>query len=218
MLEVLRKVKADFDAKGGRTVSLADLIVLGGSAGIEKAARDAGRTVTVPFTPGRTDATQEMTDVESVAYLEPRADGFRSYLRVGEKAKPEVRELARKFGLNVADKHDSQDICFVPQGRYTDIIERLMPGAAEPGEIVDLSGNVLGTHAGIIHFTVGQRRGLGIAGAEPLYVIRLDADTRRVVVGPRSALQAQADRPSESLTAASPSSPIRTDTGILASL
>jgi tRNA-specific 2-thiouridylase len=108
---------------------------------------------------------------------------------LGEKAKPEVRELARKFGLNVADKHDSQDICFVPQGRYTDIIERLMPGAAEPGEIVDLAGNVLGTHAGIIHFTVGQRRGLGIAGSEPLYVIRLDADTRRVVVGPRSALR-----------------------------
>lgn len=90
VLEVLRKVKADFDGQGGRTVSLADLIVLGGSAGIEKAAGDAGRTVTVPFTPGRTDATQEMTDVESVAYLEPRADGFRSYLRVGEKAKPEA--------------------------------------------------------------------------------------------------------------------------------
>jgi tRNA-specific 2-thiouridylase len=108
---------------------------------------------------------------------------------LGEKAKPEVRDLARQYGLNVADKHDSQDICFVPQGRYTDIIERLMPGAAEPGEIVDLAGNVLGTHAGIIHFTVGQRRGLGIAGSEPLYVIRLDADTRRVVVGPRSALR-----------------------------
>jgi tRNA-specific 2-thiouridylase len=108
---------------------------------------------------------------------------------LGEKSKPEVRELARQYGLNVAEKHDSQDICFVPQGRYTDIIERLMPGAAEPGDIVDLAGTVLGSHAGIIHFTVGQRRGLGIAGSEPLYVIRLDADTRRVVVGPRSALR-----------------------------
>ena len=100
-----------------------------------------------------------------------------------------MRELAEEMGLVVAQKADSQDICFVPQGRYTDIIERLMPGAAEPGEIVDLSGNILGTHAGIIHFTVGQRRGLGLAGSEPLYVIRLDADTRRVVVGPRSALR-----------------------------
>jgi tRNA-specific 2-thiouridylase len=108
---------------------------------------------------------------------------------LGEKTKTETRELARQYGLNVADKHDSQDICFVPSGKYTDIIERLMPGSAEPGEIVDLAGNVLGTHAGIIHFTVGQRRGLGIAGTEPMYVIRLDAVTRRVVAGPRSALR-----------------------------
>jgi len=108
---------------------------------------------------------------------------------LGEKTKIETRELARQYGLNVADKHDSQDICFVPSGKYTDIIERLMPGSAEPGEIVDLTGNVLGPHAGIIHFTVGQRRGLGIAGAEPMYVVRLDAATRRVVVGPRSALR-----------------------------
>ncbi len=93
------------------------------------------------------------------------------------------------MALDVADKHDSQDICFVPSGRYTDIIERLMPGASEPGDIVDLSGKVLGPHAGIIHFTVGQRRGLGIAGTEPMYVVRLDAATRHVVVGPRSALR-----------------------------
>ncbi len=108
---------------------------------------------------------------------------------LGDMTKAETRELARKFGLSVADKHDSQDICFVPTGRYTDIIERLKPNAVEPGEIVDLSGRVLGRHDGIVHFTVGQRRGLGIAAAEPLYVIRLEANTHRVVVGPREALR-----------------------------
>ncbi len=108
---------------------------------------------------------------------------------LGDLAKSETRELARKFGLSVADKHDSQDICFVPQGKYTDVIERLMPGAAEKGDIVDLAGNVLGHHDGIIHFTVGQRKGLGIAAGTPLYVIRLDAATRRVIVGPRDALR-----------------------------
>jgi tRNA-uridine 2-sulfurtransferase len=108
---------------------------------------------------------------------------------LGDMTKPQTRELARRFGLSVAEKHDSQDICFVPTGRYSDVIERLKPGAAEPGEIVDLQGNVLGTHSGIIHFTVGQRRGLGVATGAPLYVARLDAATRRVVVGPREALR-----------------------------
>jgi tRNA-specific 2-thiouridylase len=107
---------------------------------------------------------------------------------LGDRPKSETRELAHQFGLSVADKHDSQDICFVPSGRYADVIERLKPGAGAPGEIVDLDGNVLGQHQGIIHYTVGQRRGLGIAAAAPLYVVRLDADTRRVVVGPREAL------------------------------
>ena len=107
---------------------------------------------------------------------------------LGDKTKAETRELARKFGLAVADKHDSQDICFVPAGHYSDVIERLKPGAAQPGEIVDLSGRVLGHHDGIVHFTVGQRRGLGIAAGAPLYVVRLDAAGRRVVVGPREAL------------------------------
>jgi len=108
---------------------------------------------------------------------------------LGERSKAETRELARGFALPVADKHDSQDICFVPTGRYTDVIERLRPGAAEPGDIVDLNGRVVGRHDGIIHFTVGQRRGLGVAAGHPLYVLRLDAATRRVVVGPREALR-----------------------------
>jgi tRNA-uridine 2-sulfurtransferase len=108
---------------------------------------------------------------------------------LGDLTKAETRELARRFGLPVADKPDSQDICFVPTGRYADLIERLMPGAAEGGDIVDLDGRVLGRHAGIINFTVGQRKGLGIAAGEPLYVVRLDASTRRVVVGARPALR-----------------------------
>jgi tRNA-uridine 2-sulfurtransferase len=108
---------------------------------------------------------------------------------LGDRTKAETRDLARRFGLSVADKQDSQDICFVPTGHYADIIERLRPGAAGPGEIVDLDGRVLGRHDGIIHFTVGQRRGLGIATGSPLYVLRLDAASRRVVVGPREALR-----------------------------
>jgi tRNA-specific 2-thiouridylase len=108
---------------------------------------------------------------------------------LGDRTKAETRGLARRFGLPVADKHDSQDICFVPTGRYADVIERLRPEAAAPGEIVDLDGRVLGRHDGIIHFTVGQRRGLGVATGAPRYVVRLDAASRRVVVGPREALR-----------------------------
>jgi tRNA-specific 2-thiouridylase len=107
---------------------------------------------------------------------------------LGDLTKAETRDLARRFGLAVADKHDSQDICFVPSGRYTEVIERLKPGAAAAGDIVDLDGRVLGRHDGIIHFTVGQRRGLKIAAGAPLYVVALDASSRRVVVGPREAL------------------------------
>jgi tRNA-uridine 2-sulfurtransferase len=113
---------------------------------------------------------------------------------LGERSKAETRELARRFGLSVADKADSQDICFVPSGRYAQVIERLRPGAAAPGDIVDVDGNVLGRHDGIIHFTVGQRRGLRVATGHPLYVVRLEAATRRVVVGPREALRVAAMR------------------------
>jgi tRNA-uridine 2-sulfurtransferase len=108
---------------------------------------------------------------------------------LGDMKKAQTRELARRFGLAVADKHDSQDICFVPTGRYTDIITRLRPNAMEPGDIIDLAGSVLGRHHGIANFTVGQRKGLGIAAGSPLYVLRLDAASRRVVVGPREALR-----------------------------
>ncbi|MGX9354318.1 tRNA 2-thiouridine(34) synthase MnmA [Roseobacteraceae bacterium S113] len=104
-------------------------------------------------------------------------------------SKAETRALAAKHGLPVADKPDSQDICFVPDGDYAKVIEKLRPGAAEPGEIVHADGRVLGTHHGVIHYTIGQRRGLGIGGlSEPLYVVKLDVDTKRVVVGPKAML------------------------------
>jgi len=107
---------------------------------------------------------------------------------LGEMTKGETRAAAERFGLEVANKPDSQDICFVPSGRYAQVIERLKPGAAQPGEIVHLDGRVLGRHQGVIHYTIGQRKGLGIATGEPLHVIRLDAEAARVVVGPREAL------------------------------
>ena len=110
---------------------------------------------------------------------------------LGALPKATVRSMALAAGLDIADKPDSQDICFVPSGRYADVIERLRPGAAEPGDIVHADGRRLGTHRGIFNFTVGQRRGLGIASGEPLYVISLDARTRRVVVGPRALLAAR---------------------------
>jgi tRNA-specific 2-thiouridylase len=108
---------------------------------------------------------------------------------LGDLDKAVTRKLAREFGLPTAEKSDSQDICFVPTGRYTRIIERLHPGAAEPGDIVHVEGRVLGRHGGIINYTIGQRRGLGVAAAEPLYVVRLDAERREVVVGPREWLR-----------------------------
>lgn len=107
---------------------------------------------------------------------------------LGHMDKTETRALAAKFGLPVAKKPDSQDICFVPHGKYADVVEKLRPGASRPGDIVDADGAVLGTHQGLIHYTVGQRRGLGLGGHEPLFVLRLDAARNRVVVGPKDAL------------------------------
>ena len=108
---------------------------------------------------------------------------------LGDLPKPAVREVARELSLAVADKPDSQDICFVPDGDYARVVEKVRPDAAQPGEIVDQEGRVLGRHRGLIHFTIGQRRGLEIGGqAEPLYVLRLEPESRRVVVGPKRAL------------------------------
>jgi tRNA-specific 2-thiouridylase len=111
---------------------------------------------------------------------------------LGELTKQETRDVATRMGLVVAAKPDSQDICFVPTGRYTNIIDRLRPGAGGEGDIVHLDGRVLGRHKGIIHYTIGQRKGLGLGASEPdaqpLFVVKLDAAARRVVVGPKSAL------------------------------
>lgn len=113
-----------------------------------------------------------------------------SYLRfpLGGLPKSRVRELADELGLRVAAKPDSQDICFVPNGKYQDVVEKLRPGAIEPGEVVHVDGRVMGAHSGVINFTVGQRRGLGIATGEPLFVVKLDAAKKRVIVGPRESL------------------------------
>jgi tRNA-uridine 2-sulfurtransferase len=108
---------------------------------------------------------------------------------LGQMPKSDVREVAQALGLLVADKPDSQDICFVPEGKYADVILKIRPDAAEGGEIVHLDGRVLGHHEGIIHYTVGQRKGLGIGGGEPLFVIKLNAELRQVIVGPREALK-----------------------------
>ena len=103
--------------------------------------------------------------------------------------KDATRALAAEYGLAVADKPDSQDICFVPNGDYASVIEKLRPGAAEPGDIVDPDGNVLGQHNGVIHYTIGQRRGLGIGGlSTPLYVVKLEVDKKQVIVGPKEML------------------------------
>jgi tRNA-specific 2-thiouridylase len=107
---------------------------------------------------------------------------------LGGLGKDETRALAQEFGLAVASKPDSQDICFVPEGKYADVIMKLRPEAGEPGNIVHIDGAVLGRHTGILNFTIGQRKGLGVATGDPLYVVRIDAQTRDVLVGPREAL------------------------------
>jgi len=114
---------------------------------------------------------------------------------VGDLPKPEVRRLAAEAGLEVAAKPDSQDICFVPDGDYAGLVKKLRPETAAPGEIVAQDGRVLGEHAGVVHFTVGQRRGIDVGGqAEPLYVVKIEPETRRLVVGPRRALAVSAMR------------------------
>lgn len=134
-------------------------------------------------------AVDAARDQSYFLYATTREQLARLWFPLGHLPKAEVREIARDLGLVTAEKADSQDICFVPKGHYTDVIERLKPGALQPGRIVHLDGRTLGNHQGIINFTVGQRRGLGIPGPEPLYVVAISADRNEVVVGPREALQ-----------------------------
>jgi tRNA-specific 2-thiouridylase len=108
---------------------------------------------------------------------------------LGDLPKSDVRRLAEEAGLIVAHKPDSQDICFVPDGDYASLVKKLRPETAAPGEIVALDGSVLGEHQGVVHFTIGQRRGIEVGGQkEPLYVVRIEPETKRLVVGPRRAL------------------------------
>ena len=176
-----------------QTVKFADLLGHAKSLGasvlatghyIESRASREGSARRNLFTPADTARDQSYflfgTTQEQVDFLR---------FPLGGIAKPVVRQLAEEMGLVVAAKPDSQDICFVPNGRYADVILKLRPDAADPGDIVDMDGNVLGRHDGIVHYTIGQRKGLGIAGGEPLYVIKLDAARKRVIVGPREALR-----------------------------
>jgi tRNA-specific 2-thiouridylase len=173
-------------------------------------ARDLGGDIlaTGHYISSRPDGPSSRSDGEARAlYRALDADRDQSYflfsttrdqLRLlrfplGEMSKPEVREHARRFDLAIADKPDSQDICFVPTGRYSDLVERLAPQAATPGEIVHVDGRTLGQHNGVMHYTIGQRKGLGLgasaaATGEPLYVVKIDAAQARVTVGPREAL------------------------------
>jgi tRNA-specific 2-thiouridylase len=146
------------------------------------------RRVAGPDGPELHRARNPARDQSYFLYRTTRAELDFLRFPLGGLDKHDTRALAREFGLPVAHKPDSQDICFVPQGSYAEIVARLRPEAGEPGDIVDEAGVVLGRHGGIAHFTVGQRKGIGIAAAEPLYVLRIEPERRRIVVGPKSAL------------------------------
>ncbi len=176
-----------------RTVKFADLLqrshdldaaVMATGHYVESRARPDGSGRRDMFTPSDLSRDQSY-------FLFATTQAQLDYLRfpLGGLTKAETRAIAADLGLSVADKPDSQDICFVPDGRYADLILKLRPDGAEPGDIVDRDGLVLGRHEGIIHFTIGQRRGLGISGGEPLYVLKIDAASRRVIVGPHEALR-----------------------------
>jgi len=176
-----------------RTVKFADLLarsreldaaVLATGHYVESRARGDGSGRRDMFTPA------DLARDQSYFLFATTQDQI-DYLRfpLGALSKAETRAIAAGLGLEVADKPDSQDICFVPDGDYAALIRKLRPQGVEPGDIVDLEGRVLGRHDGIIHYTIGQRRGLGIAGSEPLYVVRIDAGAKRVIVGPREALR-----------------------------
>ena len=176
-----------------RTVKFADLLtrskdldaaVMATGHYVESRARADGSGQRDMFTPADLSRDQSY-------FLFATTQAQIDYLRfpLGTLAKAETRAIAAELGLEVADKPDSQDICFVPDGDYAALIRKLRPEGVEPGDIVDLDGRVLGRHEGIIHYTIGQRRGLGIGGAEPLYVVKIDARAKRVIVGPREALR-----------------------------
>jgi tRNA-specific 2-thiouridylase len=172
-----------------QTVKFADLLAT--AQDLNAAAMVTGHYVRSRVMNGRRALYRPVDlDRDQTYFLFATTSGQLDFLRfpLGDLGKDEVRAIAREAGLKVAEKHDSQDICFVPKGRYSDIVEKLKPEAVRAGEIVHVDGRVLGRPDGVIHYTVGQRRGLGVAAGEPLFVVRLDAANARVLVGPRSAL------------------------------
>ncbi len=174
------------------TVKFRDLLVVARDLGAQALATGHyARRVEGPDGPELHRAADTGRDQSYFLYRTTRAQlGFLRF-PLGGLAKDQTRELASRFDLPVAQKPDSQDICFVPSGSYGDLVAKLRPEASEPGEIVDQAGRVLGRHPGVIHFTVGQRKGLGVVAAEPLYVLRIEPESRRVVVGPHEALGAR---------------------------
>jgi tRNA-uridine 2-sulfurtransferase len=172
-----------------RTVKFRDLLATAKDLGADALATGHYvRRLDGPCGPELHRAADQSRDQSYFLFATTRAQLAFLRFPLGGMGKDETRALARRFDLPVAAKPDSQDICFVPSGDYAQLVAKLRPGAAEPGEIVDLAGRVLGAHPGVIHFTVGQRKGLGLSAAEPLHVVRLEPEARRVVVGPRAAL------------------------------
>lgn len=180
-----------------QTVKFADLLATARDLGADALATGhyiRSRANPSPGNPGRRALFRPVdSDRDQSYFLFATTQEQLDYLRfpLGELPKARTRELAEEMGLVVAKKADSQDICFVPQGKYAAVIEKLRPNSALSGEIVHIDGRVLGEHAGIVHYTIGQRRGIGVATGEPLYVVHLDARSRRVIVGPREALETQ---------------------------
>jgi len=171
------------------TVKFKDLLTTARDLGAE--ALVTGHYIKTSFNDGQWQMRRPVDEKRDQSYfLFSTTPEQLSFLRfpLAHLTKNEIREFAAKLALPVADKPDSQDICFVPNGDYATVIERLRPDCSLPGEIVDMDGNILGQHQGVLHYTVGQRRGLGVAIGEPLYVVRIDADTRQVIVGPKDAL------------------------------
>ncbi len=177
-----------------RTVKFRDLLATAEELGAQALA--TGHYVSSRALPdgrrGLFRAAEVARDQSYFLYATTVAQLQRLRFPLGDMMKGDVRALAARFGLPVADKPDSQDICFVPGGNYAEVVERLRPEAAEPGDIVHLDGRVLGRHRGVMHYTIGQRKGLGIASSDPLYVVGIDAVRREVRVGPREALMVRA--------------------------
>lgn len=177
-----------------QTVKFADLLATARDLGADALATGhyiRSRPNPAPGNPGRRALYRPIdSDRDQSYFLFATTQDQLDYVRfpLGELPKIRTRELAEEMGLSVADKADSQDICFVPQGKYANVITKLKPNAALAGEIVHIDGRVLGEHQGIVHYTIGQRRGIGVATGDPLYVVHLDARSRRVIVGPREAL------------------------------